>query len=163
MNQQMCGVCGMILYRQPSGNWGHGFEEVVPSQRQDHPVVPVDYDERQAVYDCDFCGLRVAKEERWFIDVGDFAIGAHNVETGQGGVLFENEGGFLACPPCAHFVAADDWDGLREYVFGVRPPKNPEILIAIWGAVAAYKLSDMHPWTDEDEKRLGGAVAGDIT
>lgn len=145
---KQCGVCGEILYRS-KGGWGHGAEHIVPAHAKDHPAVPVDYDERNLVSRCDFCGLPTANEDRWTLEVGSFKILVE--QQGQMVPLFENTGNYMACPICAAYLEPEDWAKLYLHVMDVHPVKYPEVLLMQWEAVREYKLAPIRRWQPGDE------------
>lgn len=147
---QQCGVCGVILYRSPVG-YVHGAEHLVPAHRKDHPAVPVDYDERNLVSHCDFCGAITALDDRQLLEVGDFVLCAMEVGTDKVVPIFENTGPYMACPPCAAHIEKGDWEGLTDYVIKNHPPKHPDFLIAMVEAVKTNMKAPIRPWRAGDE------------
>lgn len=155
---KVCAVCGEALHqlmergRSGKESWIHAREL---AGTVDHPAVPIDYDERNMVAKCDFCGGSMAMDERWYLDCADFEVLV--IE----GLRHNSRSGWSACSTCAVLVQAKDWNAIivrhldevgHLYQPNVFAFLRDVMLPALMNAVEANTLAPIRPWQAGDEK-----------
>lgn len=103
-----CAVCARVLnrvtYPDREGGWVHGSPLSAP---EDHPAVPVLYDEVAVQFVCDFCR---GKPVEWVVPARTFKMPMGNSDS---------IGDWSACTPCARLIRNNRWSALTDRVLAV--------------------------------------------
>lgn len=164
---KICAVCGKGLGEVTDKTtdehigWEHpgnmfGFPE-------DHPTVPVDYDESLLVSVCDFCGDTVPLAERHYLPVADFEI---QVVNGPQTLRLPNSGGYSCCLICTTDLQKSplDWGHMWDRFisnYEARRGALDEITLkineGIWDSIKVNVLGPVRKWMPGDEAALNDA------
>lgn len=96
---RVCAVCARVLDSHPLLGWVHTYADRIP---EDHPPVPVDWEQVHVRGRCDFCS---AEAPAWVVPAESF-----QVAPGHG-----SEGDWASCDRCVTFVRRDDWAALARH------------------------------------------------
>lgn len=154
-----CGVCGQVLHRawnsKGEPGWLHALEL---TGKTDHPTVPVPYDEGNLISQCDFCGIEVPLDERWYLPAEDFTT-----LVIDGGPKAQSRGGWGTCSGCVEHVRNRDWQTIIErhmatmghhYEADLAEFFSKEYLPAMFRALEEHITEEVRPWRAGDEKAL---------
>lgn len=102
--KRTCAVCARVLDAYEIDGevtWGH----TLAGADDDHPAVPVEPDEVQTKYRCDFCN---EDEPKWVVPVRPFPV------PDQPGVMSGEN--WSACEGCGHLIELNQWTALLRRV-----------------------------------------------
>lgn len=117
--KRSCAVCARVLHVMVGETTGETYWVHAEMDWADHPAVPVEQDEVQTAYRCDFCST---DDPAWVLPTNSFASGEFEIVD----KTFDTASGknFACCELCVQLIEKNQWNALVRRVAKIMIEKH---------------------------------------